>query len=146
MNKKMKSNDNFQKNKLNEELYLNIKSTTQFKKYIDYLYDYLERNAKKRNIDVKITINDIIEKYENQKVICVYTGNIMTLDDKKNHNPNNISVDRIDSTKPYTKDNIQLVCSIVNKMKYDLTHDQFVEMIFAVTKQYNKSIEEKYRN
>lgn len=37
------------------------------------------------------------------------------------HNNTNVSIDRINSTKGYTKDNIQLVCSIINKMKLDMT-------------------------
>lgn len=37
------------------------------------------------------------------------------------HNNTNVSIDRVDSTKGYTKNNIQLVCSIINKMKLDMT-------------------------
>jgi hypothetical protein len=37
----------------------------------------------------------------------------------KGKHSTNISIDRIDSNKGYTKDNIQLVCAYVNIMKSD---------------------------
>ena len=46
---------------------------------------------------------------------------------KRNMNIDNISVDRIDSQKDYTIDNIQLVCQIYNYMKWDLKQDDFVK-------------------
>lgn len=39
----------------------------------------------------------------------------------------NMSVDRIDSNKNYTKDNIQLVCAMANRMKMDLSNEDFIE-------------------
>lgn len=36
----------------------------------------------------------------------------------------NVSVDRIDSNKGYLKDNVQLVCMVINQMKSDLNLDE----------------------
>ena len=44
----------------------------------------------------------------------------------------NLSVDRIDSTKGYSKDNVQLVCMAANQMKNDLPMTEFIEMCEAV--------------
>lgn len=44
----------------------------------------------------------------------------------------NLSVDRIDSTKGYSKENVQLVCMAANQMKNDLSMEEFVEMCEAV--------------
>jgi hypothetical protein len=42
-------------------------------------------------------------------------------------NPNKLSIDRIDSKRGYTQDNIQLVCCWVNLMKLDVSIDVFKE-------------------
>lgn len=47
--------------------------------------------------------------------------------------PTNLSIDKVDPSKGYTVDNIQLVCSAVNAMKSDLDYDtfyMFVENIY----------------
>jgi len=43
------------------------------------------------------------------------------------------SLDRIDSTKNYTIDNIQWVHKDVNKMKMDFSQEYFIEMCRLVT-------------
>lgn len=40
----------------------------------------------------------------------------------------NLSIDRIDSAKGYTRDNVQLVTMAANQMKNDLTIDELVDM------------------
>lgn len=53
--------------------------------------------------------------------------------------PTNVSVDRIDSNKSYTKNNIQLVCMAVNQMKSDLdmiTFYRFCEAILLNAKNF----------
>lgn len=40
----------------------------------------------------------------------------------------NLSIDRIDSAKGYTRDNVQLVTMAANQMKNDLTIDELVGM------------------
>lgn len=111
---------------------------SSFEGYMKYLYTSLKQNALKRNITVDITSNDIINLYHYQCGKCSLTGRTMTHTrqdpDKtvgaKYHN--NISVDRIDSNKGYTPDNIQLVCAIINIMKWDLSMDSVLHFAKAV--------------
>lgn len=49
-----------------------------------------------------------------------------------NRDKSNLSVDRIDSSKPYTKENIQLVCMAVNQMKSDLDDITFYKFCEAI--------------
>lgn len=44
----------------------------------------------------------------------------------------NVSIDRIDSSKGYTKDNIWLICSAVNFMKSNLNLEEFKQYCQAV--------------
>jgi len=89
----------------------------------------LKRDAKARNIDFQITIEDIQEKYEQQDMCCALTG-IPVLFGM------NASVDRIDSEKDYTKDNIQIVLNVVNIMKRDIPEDLFIMLCKAVAERH----------
>lgn len=52
---------------------------------------------------------------------------------------NIVSIDRIDSTKGYTKDNTQLVCDIVNRMKLDLPMNEFVILCKIIYDEQNRT-------
>lgn len=95
------------------------------------LFKDLCKNAVSRNIDILIDIDDIINLY-NQNNKCSISGIEMTTlfipNEGKWKRIHNVSVDRIDSKLGYTKDNIQLVCSIVNTMKWDLNQEDFLIM------------------
>lgn len=99
------------------------------------IYKDLQKNAKNRNIDVYINENDIIELY-NKNNKCAISGIEMTTifvpNEGKWKRIHNLSVDRIDSKKSYTKDNIQLVCGIVNTMKWDLNQSDFIDICKSI--------------
>lgn len=46
----------------------------------------------------------------------------------------NLSIDRINSSKGYTKDNVQLVTMAANQMKNDLTLDELIVMCSNIIK------------
>lgn len=114
-----------------------------FDGFIKMLYYDLISNAKKRNIQVYITIDDIKSQYENQLGFCALTRFKLTWTkypvESQFHinNKFNISVDRIDSNKDYTKDNIQLVCAMTNIIKYKLSSDKFIELCKKISKNKN---------
>jgi len=81
---------------------------------------------------VQITHEYLIEIYEKQKGICAVSGITMThasygTRDVTNKYPYNISIDRIDSSKGYVPGNVQLVCCIINHMKWDSDMDVFLD-------------------
>ena len=45
----------------------------------------------------------------------------------------NASIDRIDSSKGYTKDNIQIVTKTINLAKRSLSDDDFIQMCLEVS-------------
>lgn len=86
---------------------------------------------RKKDIPFEITIEDMSNQFEKQNHKCAYTGlelkfGINARDEKKNRTA---SLDRINSSKGYTKDNIQWVHKVVNIMKNDINHSEFLEII-----------------
>ena len=61
----------------------------------------------------------------------------------KNRSLGSVSVDRVNSKKPYSKDNIVLVHKKINTLKWDLTENEFFKMCKRVSK-YNKGKYESY--
>jgi|SRR5882724_7468475 len=80
-----------------------------------------------------LTVQDIFDAWQIQQGKCAVTGLLMSLPthpkDKTPTTPNWASVDRIDSSKPYTKSNVQMVCLSVNLAKNDFTDGQIRQFI-----------------
>lgn len=78
-----------------------------------------------------LSLEDMLEVWNNQKGICIYSG--IKLQPAKYIGYNDprftMSVDRIDSTKGYIKSNIQFTSLAMNHMKHNMTHEQMVEYI-----------------
>lgn len=105
--------------------------------YVCIHFCALKTNARHRKIPVEITANDIILKYKEQKGICAITGDILAITNLSN--PMRLSVDRIDSSKGYTYDNIQLVGQVINIMKWDLIMKDFVFFCKKVADNYQST-------
>lgn len=87
----------------------------------------IKYGAFKRKIEFSISISDAWEQFVNQDGKCALSG--IQLKFNKNHLDRGnatASLDRIDSTKPYTKDNIQWIHKTINKMKMGLQMDRFL--------------------
>jgi len=75
---------------------------------------------------------------EKQKGKCALTGLEMTLEVDERYvgsrrcPPNRVSVDRIDNRYGYTRDNVQLVCDAVNRIRGFAMVDNFIEFCVAV--------------
>jgi hypothetical protein len=101
--------------------------------YTKFRYHY--RNIKKRNtlkgIEVTITIEDLKNQWDLQNGICEFTGLNIILSSYTKISKNPIytaSLDRIDSTKGYTKDNIRWVSRAINWMKNDMSDNMVWEL------------------
>lgn len=105
--------------------------------YINRLFLSVKHNTIKRakDLDVQITSQDIIDLHNKQNGKCALTNIKMThiayntQDDQHTINKYNISIDRIDSNKGYTTDNIQLVCAIINRIKSDIDDVEFLLIV-----------------
>lgn len=88
--------------------------------------DETKPNAEKRKLDVDIYESDLVNKFKEQNGLCALSGIKLTYDFKNKNKFTDISIDRINSKKGYSTNNVQLVCGIVNKLKLDLPNDKFV--------------------
>lgn len=75
--------------------------------------------AKYRGIPWELTRKDLEERPK----ICFFTGRTLTLE---SNTQNTISLDRLDSSQGYTKENTVFCCAFVNTMKYTSTVEQFL--------------------
>lgn len=120
------------------------KKRNNYEDFVHFLFKDLKNNAKRRGIGVCITKEDILELYEGQERLCALTGDLMTYNFKagegrgSERTSKNISVDRIDPKKEYTRDNIQLVCNRVNTIKWDLTQEEFIYFCTKVVEYVKK--------
>ena len=81
-----------------------------------------------------LTKQDLLDLLEKQNYCCALTGVEMTcVLEKGTINKTNVSIDRIDPKGPYIKENIQLVCAVVNKFRIDTPLDEFIDWCRKVT-------------
>jgi hypothetical protein len=105
------------------------------------MWSNLISNSKNRKINLEITPDDIYEKYTQQNKKCALSGLDLSLTfDAKT---NTVSVDRIDSKKHYTKDNIQIVHKIINQCKMDLSDCDFYKFCKSVYLNLKQTYENK---
>lgn len=83
-------------------------------------------SAKKRSIPWSLTESEIREIWDCQGGRCKYTGLAMALEPNK---PETVSLDRVDSSLGYSRENVVLCWTVVNKMKLDISLQRFKELI-----------------
>ena len=84
--------------------------------------------AKSRNFDFSITIEDAWKRLLEQNRKCALSGVELKFNSFVNKcKDGNASLDRIDNTKGYALDNIQWVDKNINRIKMDMSEDEFVK-------------------
>ena len=99
-----------------------------------------KKKKKGRILAFEIDQEFIIQLFHKQEGKCAITNMIMTHNALNENKPDtehirnlkNISIDRIDSSIGYTKDNVQLVWAIINRMKYNLDASEFIMQCFKI--------------
>ena len=121
--------------KVHPEFKLNLKNGRENDIYSQFKKHFLnaKNRATKNNIEFTITWNDLKFIWDKQNGKCAYTD-IKLLNSKNSSNkllksPIKASLDRIDSSKGYTPDNIQWVSLICQYAKNSFTENQLKEFI-----------------
>jgi hypothetical protein len=96
-----------------------------------YLFRMIKNNSNRK--ESFLVIEDLKEVWHKQNGTCPYTKIKLKLPTNSNPNPdisyNMASVDRIDSSKPYTKENIQFVSRNINYAKNTMSHEETLNFI-----------------
>lgn len=92
------------------------------------------RNAKYRNIEFCITIEEAWDLFLKQNRKCLFTGEtlIFCRDRAKEKGVQTASLDRIDNNKGYNKENCQWIHKRVNKLKNDFKTDEFLLWVHKI--------------
>ena len=101
-----------------------IERTKQHYQYMQnnpiyYIWSRSKNNAKTKGLEFTIEQKDI-----QIPTHCPYLNIKLTLELGKGRVESNMSLDRIDSTKGYIKDNIQVISDLANRMKQNATIEQ----------------------
>lgn len=108
-----------------------------FKGYKTISGSYFRRmkaNAEERNLDFDITAEDIYNLWLKQDKRCALSGVDIFFCTNQDKSLQTASVDRIDNTRGYTKDNIQIVHKRINKIKLTLDNEEFIFWCNCVAK------------
>lgn len=89
------------------------------------------RKKKGKNIDFDITIQFLNDLWEQQNGKCFYT-NVPMVIIKEGKHPQHPSLDRKDSDKGYTKNNVVLCCQSINFAKSCYTEAEFIDFLKLV--------------
>lgn len=131
-------------NPIEERLYeLELKEIQRAEKQKQATYKFLTNNPKKkliysarnnaklRGIEFNITEDDVVIPTH-----CPLLGVRLTCIFGEGRVSTNMSLDRIDNTKGYTPDNIQVICDLANRMKQDATPEQLIAFANGVLNTY----------
>ena len=93
------------------------------------LFNQIVARSKRKNWDLDLTTQDILEQIEQQKGLCFYTGEELSSKDGQG----GLSIDRIDSSIGYRKGNIAVTSWKVNRIKSNLSMEEFVDLCRTVS-------------
>jgi hypothetical protein len=105
-----------------------------FKGHEELSGDYwskLKRGARVRNIEFEISIYFAWKLFLKQERLCALTGWEIHLSPSATKTA---SLDRIDSSKDYTQNNVQWVHKDVNRAKQNFSQNRFVAICEAVNR------------
>ena len=108
-------------------------------------FSTIKYGALRRNISFNVTQEFLWDLFLKQNKKCALTGITLTLvPDIKNTNPNwsliTASLDRIDSSKDYTEDNVQWIHKEINRLKNNYSQDDFINMCSLVVRHVNPDL------
>lgn len=97
-------------------------------------WNQIKCSAKSRNISFNITIEQVWNLFLKQGRRCALTGEELTFKKRNKDRNGTASLDRIDSSKGYTKDNCQWVHKKVNQLKWDNTQQELIDWCYKIVK------------
>ena len=99
-------------------------------------FNQFKAGAELRGLIWDLSLDDLADLYEEQKQRCALTNLDIAFPLVGHPQKALASIDRIDSKKGYTKDNVQLVTRQVNMMKQSYDQDMFIATCIAVANKF----------
>ena len=93
----------------------------------------VKQAAKRRGIRFNLSIEKAWKKFLDQEKRCALSGVELVFTWRSENKEQTASLDRIDSSKGYTIDNIQWVHKDINNMKQAMSDSKFIELCTNVT-------------
>ena len=113
---------------------INKHKFTGFEEISGSQWGVIKKNAKVRNLEFKISIEDVWKQYIKQNRKCALTGMPIEFSCVRPwYNKTTASLDRIDNSKGYIEGNIQWVHKKINVCKWEYSIEEFVDMCKSVT-------------
>ena len=106
------------------------------------VWNVIQSNARERGLDFQITQEYALSLLEDQGFRCALSGlPICIAESSKGHleGETTASLDRIDSSVGYLVGNVQWLHKHVNKMKWDLPQDRFIEVCRMIVDKHNET-------
>lgn len=96
-----------------------------------YYHEHTKHSARRRKLEFNLSKEFMTNLLAKQNNKCIFSGLEISLSNAT------ASLDRIDSSKGYTEDNVQWVHKDVNFMKHKMNNQEFIEMCKLITKNQN---------
>ena len=99
-------------------------------------FNRYKTQAQIRNYEFTITIDHVADLMEKHNFKCALSKLDISFPEQGTVNDGSMraSIDRIDSSKGYTPDNIQIITKKINMMKQQYSQEEFIEMCKLVAK------------
>lgn len=113
------------------------KFTTEEQKIKSSMRDFAKRvRARKSKFVEELDLDKLVEIWNSQNGKCKFTNVDLVLQHQSEYktisNNYKASIDRIDSAKPYTIDNIQFVSFSMNNLKGNMTDEELIEFFTII--------------
>ena len=100
-------------------------------KVFQAMKEFSRRIRRRKKFDKEVSPNDLMEIWNNQNGKCAYTNIQLILPCSSDYNESNnnfkASIDRIDSNKPYSINNIQFTSVTVNYLKNNMIESDITQ-------------------
>jgi hypothetical protein len=98
------------------------------------MYTHMVYGAKKRNLEVSVSIEYLWDLFLKQEGKCYYTGYPITLNTR--NKPKTASIDRVDNRKGYIEGNVVWCRKDINIMKMDKPIEDFYEICRTIASKH----------
>jgi hypothetical protein len=103
-------------------------------------FKFYLRNCLKREHPCDLTLEFLKQLWNDQKGKCPYSGVklILNTHSLRHHDFRyTASLDRIDNAKGYVQGNVQFISTAINFMKNTMSHEQIIEFLHTIAKNYS---------